>query len=326
MTSPIIAGDALARGVRNTFINQWQKRFEGVQQKLGAVMEFGIPSDKFEELYGHFEVAPYARRRPWNQAVEAVPFRARNFAVQNLAWDIAVQWKKEHRLFDQLRDIERAARRSGENYGTLNERVFYQIITGGTDALLLEVLPSAPDGAAMFSATKGDATDRFEVSGGNIITGTGVASSDAIRDDFFNALERIFRFQDPQGQPALDVGAQDAGVTVTFDVRNWKVFAEAFVQTRQVEGSATPTNVILESGMKVALLPTQRITDDDWPVFINDFDPRPVFEQVHTALEEHVQVEENSDTARRTKEEGIFWEEIKGYGINAPLPCCRVDN
>ena len=126
--NPILAADALARGIAGDFRNTWQKRYQGLQAELGNLMKMGMQSDKFEELYGYYEVAPYPRSRRFGDAVENESFRARNYAVENLSWDIAVEWKKEDRLFDQLKGLEAAARRAGENFATLPERVLFQII------------------------------------------------------------------------------------------------------------------------------------------------------------------------------------------------------
>jgi len=335
----VISGDALARGLRNEFANTWQRRYDGLKDRLGSVMELGVPSDKFEELYGYYETAPYPRRRPWGEAVPSKPFRARNFAVENVAWSISVEWYKHQRLFDQLRDLERAARQAGENFATLGERILFQILTGGSDAALLGTIPTAPDGATLFSATDGSGSDRFGTTGGNVIaTGSaaGVGTSEAVRSDFFDGLERMAQFQDPEGQPALDAGIIDQGVTIAFNVANLKVFREAFEQgytlqkiagtsTTDISTAAAVTNVIMDSGMAVTLVPTQRLTDDDWFMWLNAHDPKPVFEQVAQPLEEYYEDESNSDRARRLKLEGIYWEAIMGYGVNLPLGIMKVD-
>lgn len=334
--STVVGGDALARGLRNEFGNTWKRRYNGIKDKLKSCMEFGIPSDKFEEIFGYFESAPYPRRRPWGEEVPTKPFRARNFKVQNKAWDIAVEWHKHHRTFDQLRQLEQQARQAGENYGTLDERVFFQFLTGASDVTLLDVIPSAPDGAVLYATTAGG-SDRFGISGGNIEPGTGVLTAAAIRTDFFNGVERFARFQDPEGQPAMDAGVIDQGLMIFFNVTNSQVFREAFWQTYTFQKStgtstsdtssaAAVTNVILDSGMKVTLCPTQRITDDDWFIFLTGFEPKPIFQMVAQPLEEHIEVEDNSDRSRRVKIEGIYWEAVHGYGGNLPLGTVKVNN
>jgi hypothetical protein len=326
-----ITGDALARGLRQEFRTTWRRRFQGMRDAIGTVMELGVPSDKYEELYGYYETAPYPRRRAWGDEVQSKGFRARNYTVANLAWDSSVQWYKHQRLFDQLKDLERAARAAGDNFATLDERVFYQIMQATADNNLLETIPNTPDGAALYSALDGDGDDRFGVSGGNVITGgAGIATSDDIRTDLFAALTRIAQFQDTEGQPAVDPGIIDEGVCIFYNVANEKVFREAFEQGRTLqvvsgEGVGAVTNIIHDSGMRVTLKPSQRITNDKWYVYVQNFDLKAIFSQEAQALEEFMQLESNSDIARSKKLEGIFWEAIRGFGVNIPLATVKVD-
>ncbi len=326
MANPIIAGDTLARALSSRFRNTWQRRHKGLQGDLGRFMDLGIGSDKFEEIYGYGEVAMYPQRRPWGEDVVSKPHRFRNFTVANVAWDANVEWLKHHREFDQLKDLERSARRAGDNFATLPERVAFQIMLGTADPKLLGTIPNAPDGAALYSATDGASADRFQVSGGNIIAGTGVGSSAAVRTDVFNALERIGAFLDPEGEPAFDPGILDQGVTLIYGIANKKVLAEAFQQGRTLDGGAAVSNIVMDSGMQFKLIPSARITNNRIHVFIDQMDPKPLFEQVAKPLDEQIQVEENSDIARKSKREGIFWETYRGYGVNLPLGTVRITN
>lgn len=322
----VVGGDSLARGLRTEFINTWRSRFRGIEAAIGPIMELGVNSDKIEEIYGYYETAPYPRRRPWGEEVHTESFRARNFTVENVSWDSSVEWFKHQRLFDQLKDLERAARQAGKNFATLSERILFQIMLDTTDTDRLGVIPNAPDGVALYSALDGDSVDRFGVSGGNIISAGGVGSSDAVRIDFFKAITRMGQFQDTKGQPVHDQGILDQSYTIFYNIVNTKVVREAFIQGRTLEGGAALTNIIMDSGMKIRLIGSQRITDNDMPVFLDSMDPKPIFEQVAQPLDEQIETEANSDRARRTKIEGIFWETIRGYGVNLPLGTVLINN
>lgn len=327
--NPVSATDAATRGLRNEFAKTWQGRYTGVEDRLGGLMELGISSDKFEEAYGYFETAPYVRRREFGDAVPVENFRSRKYLVANHSWDISVQWNAEDSLFDQLKDLERAARQSGAHFATLAERVTIQMITGASDKKLLPTVPNAPDGAAIYATTAGGAS-RFGVTGGNVESGGGVATATAVRQDLFDALERFGQFQDTKGQPAMNPEVIDGNVDIWFNNQNQQIFREAFVQafTHQVVSgdAAAVTNIILDSGMKLRLIPTQRITDNDWFLSLRDFDLKPLFEQVAMPLEERVMTQENSDVSRFLKIEGIFWQTIRGFGTNLPLGTVKVNN
>ena len=329
VSNPVIAGDALARGLKNQFDFTWRRRYEAVSERLSGVMDLGIASTLIAELYGYFETAPYIQRREYDEEVPSRAFRARNYEVENFSWDISVFWKMEDRLFDQLKGLERMARQAGENAATLPERVFFQLLTSSADAQLLPAIPNAPDGVALYSAVDGDGAARFGLAGGNIETGGGVATPQVIRTDFFDAMERFGGFQDPELQPAIDPAVIDEGAVVFFNVQNLEVFREAFVQSPTIGSAGAAAgvgNIIFDAGMKVKLVPTQRITDNDWFVFLEGFDLKPIFEQIARPLTETIEVEENSDNARRTKQEGIFWNTIRGFGVNLPLGTVQVNN
>ena len=317
--APAIAGDALARALRNEFRLTWQKRYRGLESEIGRFVDLGIGSDKIEEIYGYFEPPAPPRRRPWGDPVQEESFRARNFTVENVSWDSSVTWYKHQRLFDQLRDLERNARMAGEEFAEIATRVSAQIVSATANLDLLETIPNAPDGAAIYSTTDGSGANRFGVAGGNAFSGgAGVGSADAIRQDIFNALERAGSFLTPKSRPALSPRVL-TDITVWFPIDLWEVMLEAFRQTRTLDGGAAVTNIIMEGGISVTLLPSAEISGNTYYLFLNRFEPKPIFEQVAQALEENVQTEENSDIARKTKLEGIFWETIRGYGVNLPL-------
>lgn len=321
-----IAGDSLARGLRTEFRNTWLNKMRGVEGSLGRVMQLGIQSDKIEELYGYWEPPMHPRRLNWGESQEAKPWRARNFAVENLRWGAGVEWFNWQKRFDQLRDLEKSARKAGTNFALLPLRVFIQIISATTDADLLEVIPNAPDGVPLFSAVDGDGADRFEITGGNIQGGSGLATSDAIREDLFDGLERLKSFKDPEGQEIDDPDIVDMNVDIWYALENEKVFREAFVQGRTLDGGAAVTNVILDSGLTLNLRSSAKLSGEDWFIFRAQFDPAPIFEQVAMPLEEHFENASNSDRARRNGLEALFWETFRGYGVNLPLGAVKIDN
>ena len=331
----VIAGAALARGIRNEFANTWQRRYQGLQERLSRSMELAIKSDKIEELWGYFETAPYPQRRPFGEEVPSKPFRARNFTTENFSWDMSVTWRKSDRLFDQLKSLDRQARQGGENFATLPERVFFQMLLATIDPLLLPSIPNAPDGVPIYSALDGDGANRFGVAGGNRETGVDFTTGEGVRTGIINGFERIGQFLDPEGQPAFDPGIIDEGMTIYYPISRSKEFREAVMQgvTQQkitgtagadVSVSAAVSNVIGDSGMMIRLVGTSRITVDQAFMFLDGFEPKPIFEHVALPLEETVQVEENSDIARKTKQEGVFWNSFRGYGKNLPLGTVRL--
>jgi phage major head subunit gpT-like protein len=331
MTAPwstaLIGNDDLFRDVQATFLNTYRK-VVGRNSKLPNVMKLGVSSSKRTERYGYMESPPTIDRWDRGEAIPEDAFRVRAYSVENLNWGKAIGFHEDDVDDLQLGDLRAVGSQLAARAAQLPEEVLFQIMLGTTSARLLKVVPTAPDGANLYSATTGGGANRFGVSGGNIVTGTGVATSKAVRSDFFNALERFRQFQDTEGQPLLDEGALDAGITIIYNVANEEKFREAFLQGRTLDGSAAVSNVILESGLKVTLWSTQRITDNDWFCFLNgEADgPRPVFEQVRQSPRMMEETRENSERARRYKILATLADMRSGFGVNLPYMTVQVNN
>lgn len=323
---PVHAADVLTAGLRADYWDTYFRTYDGLKPVLSQFMELDIPSDKLTEIYGYFLSAPYPRRWVRGQGIPTKNFKAASFQVTNKDYAVKVPWHANDRQDDQTRSLTDAAKGAGRNFATLDERVLVQIISGSTDIDLLESIPNAPDGVAIFSATDGDGAARFGVSGGNIITGTGVASSEAIRTDYFSALVRMRAFQDTEGQPLWDQSLIDQGVSIMFSSANEKVFTEAFKQQFTVQSSVSPTNIILDANKRVTLCPTPRLSGNDWFVFLSAVPRKPIFRQTRQPIQEFFETMDNSDEARRTKLESAQWDCRYGYGVMLPYGCAKVDN
>jgi hypothetical protein len=323
--NPAQAQEALTLAVRNEFADTYTNTYAGVLENMSPVMELGIGSNQFKEIYAYAESSPFPRRIPEGEALHTKAYRYRSYEIVNYTWGTGVEWLRKHAQYDQLGTVERDARRSGANFATLPERVFFQLIRQATDSDLLPSIPNAPDGAAIYATTAGGAA-RFGATNGNLLTGSGVATAQAIRDDFYSSVEQFHLFQDTEGEPLLPPGDLDAGFTIFFGAANMQIFNEAFFQVRSLDGSVTPSNVILDAGITVRLIPTQRITDNDWFVFANGVDLKPIFEQVASPLIEMPYDESNSDRARDYQISGVKWIADRGYGVNLPYGTIKVNN
>lgn len=328
----------LTPGIQVRFANTYARHYNGIREKLSGMMDLAVPSEGAYEIYTAFESAPYVRR--WDRGTPRFSkgFKDFQFTVANLDWNVGVTAHRNDVQDDRSGYLEPRSMGAGKSVAGLPERVLYQIITGGTDPRLLAAIPNAPDDAPIFSATTGAGADRFGVSGGNIETGSGVGSAQAVSNDFFGVMERFRRFQDTEGQPLFDSEeVTSRPVVVTYNVANDRVVQEAFKQSRPVQvvqnvgatenvAAAAVTNIIMEAGYQVTLIPTQRITDNDIYVFATASPVKPVFQQTRQAATMRIQHEENSDEARINKFVGWFWDCREGYGVNTPYGVIKINN
>jgi hypothetical protein len=335
-SNPVQTAATLTAGLRITMADAYTQRFKGIASKLANVMDMGLPSDKRTETYAWYETAPYPIRWPRGENISAGTMGDTSFSVTNYKYGRRITWSLEDREDDQTRSLFDMARQLGVHFATLLERLWFQVYLGSTDPELLPTVPNAPDGAALFSATNGASGDRFGISGGNIITGTGVATAQAVRDDAFSAVQRMAQFQDTQGEPLWDTDVAEQGITVVYNVANDQVFREAFLQGRTLQvspnaaaggvGGGGVDNIWIVSRFPITLCPTQRITDNDWGVFMSGAPHKPIFQQDRRPLREFAINKTNSDFARDTDEEGVQWDLRQGIGVMLPYQCCQVNN
>lgn len=317
--------ELLARGLRTEFVDTYARAIKDAEAQLSKVMELGIPSNKNAELYGYIESAPAWKIWPRGEDIPRNAMRSRSYQVVNYDWAITIDWHENDEEDDQSLSLTRRVREAATGGALLKERVFFQMITGATDANLLPVVPTCPDGAALF-ATTASSVNRFGASSGNLLTGNGVSSTAAIQQDFFSAWSQFKAFDDTQGQPLWPSETIGRGLTIIYGSANEQVFRQAFSQIFNSIGSTAPSNVIMDSRLVPDLWSTQRITDGDWFVFLNGAPIKAVFEQVRRPPRDNMEDMLNSDLARRTKNKAMSWDARFGFGANLPIQAVKINN
>lgn len=334
----VLAGNALAGQLRRDFIATYKEVYRGSRERLNMVANVKIPSERLQEFFGYFEASPYPVRWPRGEKIAEKGFQSVQYSVTNFRWGRRVKWDADDRADDVLKDLFAQAKGVGQNWALLDELLFFQILTANTaDNDLLPSIPNAPDGAALHSATDGNGDDRFQISGGNIITGSGVLTGEAISDDFFSGTTRIGAFLNTEGKPLWARPILDMGFVCIFNQNNLKQFQEAFRQGRTVNiiqnvaaaenvAAAAVTNLILDSGQDITLWPTTFITDDDWFIFVKGNKIKPIFTTEREGLTEKIATMDNSDSARDTNEEYIQWKSRGTGGVNLSYGTLKVNN
>jgi phage major head subunit gpT-like protein len=329
MGNPVIVASQLLQWVRSDYKGTYDRQYQAVNERGSMFADMSVPSNALIEYFGYALAAPHIKYWKEGENITSKPFSSVAFSVTNRHFGIRVDWSRTDRIFDRLQMIRDRAADAGRSAAMLKEKAIYQALTQATDNELFPAIQNAPDGAALFSTTDGTGANRFGVSSGNLLTGTGVATPTAIRTDFWNAIEQFRLFQDGEGYPFYDPTVLDSGFVVTYGTANDQVFREAFAQ-RVTQGSTgntnAVTNIILDAGVAVTLVPTQYITDNDWFVQVKNAGKKSIFFTTPTEPEEHWATEDNSDQVRTSNQEYYQVDQYIGLGIGLSLDKIKINN
>ena len=330
--SDVIASSVLANGLRTDFWDTYAAiRNRQADSRLAQVMDLGIGATNREHEFGYFEAAPHFEQWIRGQSIPTDGFDSVQFTVPVYTWGRRVKWHNEDREDDQTQSLFDIARQCGESAALLPERFFFDLIAGTENTL--PAVPLAPDGAAMFATTAGGA-DRFGVSSGNLLTGSGVASVSAIRTDYYNCIEQWKQYTDGKGQPLLSDETVDSGIVLVHSAADTEAMEEAFMQRRQGEvygsntAAATPSNLVQDASRDVTLWGTQRLATGDWYAFLKNPPKKPTFFMDRKGImeESSLRGENNGDMTRTTGEEYLQWHSRSGAGIALPFGAIKVNN
>jgi hypothetical protein len=328
----VIASPLLAEGLRTEFADTYLKiRNRQSASQIGQLMDISVGATNRQHTFGYFEAAPHAEFWRRGDTVPSDSFGSVTFVGRVHEFARRVRWSKFDREDDQTQTLMDAARMAGESFGLLPERIFFDLLNGTTNTL--PFVPLAPDGAAFFAGTAGGA-NRFGVSGGNLVSGSGVASISTVLANYYTALTRFMLFQDGKGQPLLDPSYVQSGVVIVAGAANLQIFESAFMQLRQgvVYGSNTAaaavSNIVQDASRNVELFVTPRITDNDWYVFLKNPPKKATFHLERKAVQafEALEGNNNSDAVRSSAEEYVQWESREGGGIALPYAAIKIDN
>jgi hypothetical protein len=329
----VIASPLLAEGLRTEFADTYTKiRNRQMASQIAQLMDISIGATNRQHTFGYFNAAPHAEFWRRGDPVPRDSFGSVTFVGRIHEFARRVSWSKFDREDDQTQSLMDAARMAGESFGLIPERIFFDLLNGTTTAL--PFVPLAPDGVGFFSATDGSGGNRFGLSGGNLVSGSGVATVSAILANYYTALSRFMLFQDGKGQPLLDPAYVQGGVVVVAGAGNLQAFETAFMQMRQgiVYGSNTAaaavSNIVQDAARNVELFITPRISDNDWYVFLKSPPKKATFHLERKAVQpfEALEGNNNSDSVRDSAEEYIQWESREGGGIALPYGAIKIDN
>jgi hypothetical protein len=303
---------------RAEFARIYRINYDGAYNRLATWCNMDVPSDARVEFYGYYQSAGDPERWDMGDPIPEEGLDSKTWSITNYKWGKRIRWPREDRADDRTQSLLDAARGAGMKWARLPERLAYQILLGTTNNKLLPSIPNATDGGAFFVALVGG-VNRFGAVDGNLKSGS-TATPGAIRDGFYQCTEQTRLFQDTAGEVLWDDTYETAGFTVFHAASREEEFAKAFSQRLTLETGATApvSNVIMDAGVKVTRVPTQRITTNDFYVYMNGAPHKPLIHQNREGIEEKIAVSDNSDSVRDFDVEYVQWRSRGSMGLGLP--------
>lgn len=334
--TPIAQQENLVGFMLGNFQKAYDQEAVAESETLGLIMD-EWPSERRTETYGYNETSPYMKRWARDQDREMDAFKSVKWTTEAVDWSVGVQWHDNDAQDNQLHDTETKASEAGANTKALDiEVTSKQLLEGGTDLDLLESIPTAPDGAAIFATTANGAA-RFGVTDGNSLTGTGVTAS-AIEDDIFRVLQQFAAMKNTKNKPLWAQRIIEQGLLLIYPTGLMKAMAQALERITGYDvienqagtenvATGTKSNVFKDAGIKIKAWRNPWLSDaNDWYAYLMGSARKPFYKQVRQPLRHHVQDFSNSDDTRKRKTRGVMWDARYGYGVGPVYSLMKVGN
>ena len=193
---------SLKAGILSDLKDTWrqeQPTYEAQQKKL---MKFLSASTIRNATYVFKESTPFPKKWPYGKGRIWQALRDRFITMGKTPFDLSVAWSIWDARDDQIArdDIRTHVQACVKRYLLLPFVLLSEYFNG--TAVLNDSIINAYDGAALFSATSGDGSNRYGAAGGNIITGSGLTVAGVLHDIAL-AQRRFLDFVDPTAEKPL---------------------------------------------------------------------------------------------------------------------------
>ncbi len=327
-SNPVVSAPALAAAVLNNFTDTYRSEMPTVDAEMNLVMaEIGGRSRTDDQAYP--ESAPYLSFWDYGETIQSEDFEYISYSYTHRRYGKRISWLEDDRKDEKTGTLLSQAQQLGQNVAWAKREAFFDLLLSAT--VFLPATINAPDGVGLFSATDGASADRFGVSGGNIITGDTLGTTQNILTNFYEAKAQFMQFLNTKGKKLIPQTVIDRGALVIYGAANEEIFQRAFRQTRLVDlaaadAAASESNLFHDTNTKTTLWPTELITDDDWFIILTGTKLKPFGRSVLEAMQTDNANRTNSDFTRDTGEE-YFQAYIRdAYFINLPYMAMQINN
>lgn len=248
--------------------------------------------------------------------------------VNYVPYEITIDVESYDAQDDQLMDAKQHVNQSVTKFLLLTQKLIAEYLNGV--AVLNDDLELAYDGAAAFSKTEGDGSNRLGIVDGNLLTGTGTKIDD-ISNDLYRCQEQALKFVDTSVTGDLLYDASDVmwnkchviappGLNRVFN----RIEKAATLRTDALSNTAEG-NIFMNQLAKVHY--NSYLTDNnDWFFVIEHKFWKPFLIRAQNDIRTIWADLNNSDRARQTNLETLYADLRTGTGFWHPATIIKVSN
>ena len=191
--------ESLKAGVLADLKETWRQvvpTFQKQQELLVKQLPF---SDIRNASYPFKESLPFVKVWNYGMPRQYQTFKDRVIQLNKTPYELTIPYSRYDQIDDQLKDMQEHVQSSVKRFAQLPDVLIAEYLNAVADLNIS--LANCYDGAGLFSATDGDGAARLGITGGNIITGSGI-SVPGVLHDIAMAQQRLLKMVDPTaGKP-----------------------------------------------------------------------------------------------------------------------------
>lgn len=329
-----ISNEAFVRNVRSQLAEAY-RNMRPVSPILAQVMRVGVGAEARAEIFGAESSPPRLARWERGDSIARATQELVTWEVDTTDFGVALDYHA-----DDLEDADRLfgygqgwAEKLAARARQLPEEILLQIMDATADPRLLATIPTAADGVAMFSATDSDGGARFGVASmfggagsGNILTGQGYATTQAVKSDVLRASAMVESQEDTRGGQLHSQGVADRKVVIA-STQHAEVFKAAFGQrTLSTPAGGSESNLFLDLGEGVTLWLTSAKSPLSTVVVFPDAGGAALEERIMGPPTTVSADQSNSDRARDTMVHAIYCRYRAKYALGFPHGVVKINN
>jgi hypothetical protein len=301
---PFVVSPTLLADCQAYFMDAYASTQNPYQEVIDSCSDV-VPMETRQDRYAYWESPPNPRRWSPGESIPQGSMVQKSYVMPLVNWGLKVIYSRWDAEDEVIKSIPNAMAQLASRYKLLKPRVLAQILEGSTNPALLGTVGNAVDEVALFSATDAQSLDRFNVSGGNIVSSASSTSAPLIYKALWEAHSAFMQFYGTDRiNPLLDP-SEYSELTVLYHPTRNRYFREAFEQ--QLRGEVVVTdiaaagvdNLLSKMGnLKIKLVSFNYLTDPaDWYVVASKARVKPILFGTKKEMTDMLYTRQNSENA-----------------------------